>query len=520
MRNPFVKTSLRGARLAALLAAIPLVGAVQGCTDLEENPTSTISPSNFYHTEQEVRAGLAGVYNQLRNATTQNPWYIGEVSSDEYVVPTRGQDWFDNGKWLEAKRQTWGPASALGADNINNAWRDSFTGVARANTVLNALQPNSVPNQAIYEAELRTLRAFYYYILLDNFGPVPIVTDVAITPRPQNTRAEVFAFVESELKAVRDALPPKWDAANYGRLTQGAVDALLASLYVNAEVFSGEVTTSGLSKGQARWQDAVDASDRILNSGVYSLESDFRSNFAPNNEFSRENIFVAVMIEQPNLGLDFINRSVHYNHYASPGGWNGFSTPAETYAKFDATDKRRQIFLIGPQVSLETGQPINDRAGNRLVLTEDIPDITQATEGQGIRPLKFPFDPAHNAQQMGNDFPYFRLAEIYLIKAEALNELGRTGEAIDLVNAVRARAFDPPKPIGAVSQSEFRTVILNERLFELYGEGKRRQDLIRMGLFTAPREFKETETEPFRILFPVPTRQIQTNPELVQNPGY
>jgi hypothetical protein len=292
---------------------------------------------------------------------------------------------------------------------------------------------------------------------------------------------------------------------------------MLASLYLNAEVYSGQVTAAGLTRGAPRWTDAVAASDRILNSGVYSLAADWRSNFAPNNEASPEIIFAVRNSPAADLGLRFINRAAHYNHYSSPGGWNGFSSLAETYNAFEATDQRRSIFLVGPQNSLETGSPINDRQGNRLVLSPTIRDVTQAAENEGARVVKFSYDPAHFQEQMGNDFPVFRLAEIYLIKAEALNELGRTGEAVALVNQVRARVN--PTPVAATSQAAFRQLILRERLFELNNEGKRRTDMIRMGVFTAPFQFKE-QREPYRILFPIPQTQIQTNPLLVQNPGY
>jgi hypothetical protein len=398
--------------------------------------------------------------------------------------------------------------------------------VARTNVVLNALQPNSIPNQATVEAELRALRAYYYYVLQDAFGGVPIVTDVELKPRERNTRKEVFAFIESELNAVRGDLPPKWDTPNYGRLTQGAVDAILASLYLNAEVFDGEVTAAGLTKGTARWQDASDAADRILNSGQYSLNTTWRSNFGPDNDQganTQELIMVARNNATADLGLTFINRAGHYNTYVSPGGWNGFSTIAEVYNSFDAADLRREIFLIGPQVSLETGQPINDRAGNPLVFTLEIGNIEQAAENEGARVAKFTFDPGHFEQQMGNDYTLFRLAEMYLIKAEALNELGQTTAAVDLVNIVRARVFNPPKPLNAANynQATLRDAIFSERLFELTSEAKRRQDQIRHGTFLLPWTFKEDKTsDPFRILFPIPQSQIQTNPLLAQNPGY
>jgi hypothetical protein len=143
--------------------------------------------------------------------------------------------------------------------------------------------------------------------------------------------------------------------------------------------------------------------------------------------------------------------------------------------------------------------------------------------------MKFPPLPgALNGDSHPNNYPYFRLAEMYLIKAEAMNELGQTANGIAQANIVRSRHFATPNPISpALTQAQARTAILNERLFELAGEAKRRQDLIRAGRYTESRRFcaaatgcVRPATEPFRILFPVPLTQIQSNPQLSQNPGY
>ncbi len=204
----------------------------------------------------------------------------------------------------------------------------------------------------------------------------------------------------------------------------------------------------------------------------------------------------------------------------SSSPWNGWATIAETYFASDVDDQRRQIFLAGPQVNLETGATVRDRNGNPLIFTPEIGDPTNAGEGAGVRVAKWPLDPNHLVQDNGNDYPTFRLSEIYLIKAEALNELGQTGPAAALLNSVRGRAFSPAKPISAgISQVALRTAIFNERLFELMVEGKRRQDLIRAGQFTLP-WFNKVQREPYRILMPIPQTQIETNPLLVQNAGY
>ncbi|MEO6445585.1 MAG: RagB/SusD family nutrient uptake outer membrane protein [Gemmatimonadaceae bacterium] len=513
MSNP-----IRAARWCALLLIPVTLTTVQGCTDLTETPTSAITPDNFYGNTDEVLGGLAAVYAALRG-TMWNYYNQSQVTTDENVVPTRGGDWYDNGRWLEMHRQTWQVTSPMGLEDISGTWNDLFSGVARANQVLAAMDKTTVPDQDVIKAEIRTLRAFYYYLLMDMFGGVPIVTNTEVKPRAQNTRAEVFKFIEDELNATRLVLPDKWPATAYGRMTKGAANAILASIYVNAQVFTGTVTATGLTKGTARWQDAVTAADRVINSGTYALAADWRTNFASTNRNSPENVMVIRHVAQDGLGLTIIMRGSHYNQ--NPSGWNGFATLPETYLAFDAADARRTVFQIGPQFDLDTGLPLKDRAGNPLVFTLDIKDVTQAAENEGPRIYKFTRDPARVGGDNGNDFPFFRLAEMYLIKAEALNELGQTATAIAQINIVRARAFSPQKPLVAsqFSQGTLRDQVLKERLFELVGEAKRRQDLIRYGKFTDAFSYK-LKTADFRILMPIPQSQIETNPLLKQNAGY
>lgn len=515
---PLVKSARRAGFATLLVILSPMMGLVHGCTDLTEVPSSALTPETFFRNEDEVLGALASVYAQLRQ-TTEDYYNITEVSSDEYIVPTRGNDWYDNGQWLDLHRQTWTANSAASLAFANGAWNNMFIGVTRANAVLTATENLNFPNKAAVTAELRTLRAFYYLALQDLFGGVMIVEDIEIKQRERNTRAEVFAFIEEELNAARADLPERWSTENYGRLTKGAADAMLASLYLNAEVYSGTVTESGLTKGAARWQDAVTVADRIINSGVYSLATNWRSNFTADNHASPEIIMAVTYLNSAGLGLNFLMRALHYNQY-TPSPWNGFATIAETYYAFDADDRRREIFLVGAQSNVETGAPVNDRSGQPLFFTPEINDITAANENEGVRITKWPVDPAHVQQDNGNDFGLFRLGEIYLIKAEALNEIGQTAQAIGLVNTIRARVFSPQKPISlATTQAQFRTVILNERLFELTSEAKRRQDLIRHGKFTAPWSFK-LQREPYRILMPIPQTQLDANPLLAQNPGY
>ena len=518
MRNSTLSRKLTRARLVTLLLVPGAVFGAQACTDLSEVPTSAITPENFYRNEDEVLAGVASVYSSLRSMMWS--WYnISQISTDENVVPTRGGDWFDNGRWIEMHKQTWTANSPMGLDDITGMYNDLFAGVSRANTVLGALGGVNVPNKAVIEAEVRALRAWYYFALQDMFGGVPLVTTTEVKARPRNSRAEITKFVEDELNAARAVLPATRPATEYGRMTKGAVDAILASLYLNNEVFSGTVSTAGLQKGAARYADAVTAADRVINSGNYQLEADWRNNFNTTNKNSKENVFVTRHVAQDGLGLSIAMRYTHYNSMAN-GGWNGFATIAEVYNTFDAADDRRNAILAGPQVDLITGQPIKDRAGNPLVFTLSINDITSATEGEGARIAKFRPDPAKVGGDNGNDYPFFRLAEMYLIKAEALNEQGQTAAAIAAVNTVRAKRVGNAPLSTALSQAQARTAIRNERLFELIGEAKRRQDLIRWGEYTSRTWLFKASTQPYRVLLPIPQAQIEINPLLQQNPGY
>src|SRR5512133_1133826 len=190
-------TFIRSVRVAVpvLLAAAMLI-TPQGCTDLAEKPFSVITPDVFYRNDDEVRAGLAAVYNQLNTASTGNYRYLNQIPSDDEVIPVRGQDWFDNGAHLEAQRHTWQAGSPLALGTINSAWTQSFTGVARANVLLDAIKDLPLANKPRTIAEARLLRAYFYSNLIDLFGGLPIVTDAAVTPRERDTRAATFAFIE------------------------------------------------------------------------------------------------------------------------------------------------------------------------------------------------------------------------------------------------------------------------------------------------------------------------------------
>ena len=532
MKRFFVKASIGAAGLVALL--VPL----HGCTDLGESPPSLITPRNFYSSESEAVAALAGIYAQLRSTAPEGTIFdANEISTDEMVVPIRGSDWNDGGQWIDLHNMTWTPTSQATLNFFNGAWNNPYAGIARANLFLVAVKNTTFSNKETYVAEVRALRAFYYYILMDFFGGVPIVTDTGLVKHARSTRREVFDFIEKELIAARDSgLPATRDAGDNGRFTKSGADAILANMYLNAGVFTKDSAGVGgisattynscagipVSGNPDACQAALAAANRILNSGYYRLADSFPQNFRADNSKSPENIFVVKFIAADGLGLDLAMAILHYNQYAPLTPWNGFAIQAQTYNAFDSTDKRRQVVLIGRQRDVLTGALVNDRAGNALIFTDTIHDIHAATEGEGGRIYKWPVDPAHVQQNSGNDFAWFRLGEIYLIKAEIENELGNVALATALVDSLRARRDTVAAPLVTVN----RAVILRERLFELLGEGKRRQDLIRFGAYTTRVDDpslvggKSAPAADYYVLAPIPQTQIDANPLLCQNPGY
>jgi len=533
---------------------VPLLLVGQNCTDLSETPHDALTPETAFKTDAEILAGVAAVYAQLRPTEWVGFITLEDLTADVSIVPTRGSDWYDNGQWLDLHRQTFTPNSSGTLAFLSGAWNDLFAGIAKANLMIDVITKNNPANAAQYLAELKTLRAWDYYMLQDMFGGVPLVTGTEAKLYPRVTRDSVFKFIESELISAAAALPDKWPATGYGRITKGAANAILASLYINAGVFkkagTGEqslgINATGYNScagvtvtGGDACTAAINAANAVINSagGGYSLSpaGSWAQNFSGTNETSPENIFVIVYTAETTAGLgeNWPMRTLHYNQLNTGQGspWNGFATIAETYNAFDAADERRGMWLQGQAKSFETGANVNDRTGNPLIFTTAIPDANQANEAQGVRFNKFPPKPsAASGSGHPNDFPFFRLSEMYLIRAEAQNELGQTAAALTSLNAVH-NLRNPTNPITAATGPQIRDAILRERLLEFAGEGKRRTDMIRHGKFTTwteaslngvcgPTGVCGAARNSRIVLYPIPVPQLGSNSLLTQNAGY
>jgi starch-binding outer membrane protein, SusD/RagB family len=471
--------------------------ALQSCTDLTEPVYDAIPAEDFLKTDAQLAAALGPAYGGLRGITWD--WFNPqEATSDELIVPTRGGDWFDNGDWLAYSRHTW--TSQHGP--INGMWGFIFGNIS----TLNSLVPKVSTNKKAVD-ELRAIRAIYYYMAISSFGNVPIVTndkDAAGT----KTRAEVYAFIEKELTESIPSLPTE---VVYSKMNQNVANMLLAKLYLNAKVFTGT----------AQWQKAYDTIDKVIKSGKYSLESNQLANFSVNNKGSKENIFAIPFNSISAGGMNFQMRTLHYANATTFGlgnsPWNGFCTLAEFYNSFDDTDLRKKMWLIGQQYSA-AGAKLLDAKDQPLAFVADW-DKDQMTDADavyqiaGARSQKYEIQVNNPRGDQDNDYVFFRLADAYLMRAEAALMLGKTAEALADANLIRARAG--VAPFTTLTE----TNLLAERGREFAWEGWRREDMIRFGAFSKERKFMKN-TDKTRELFPIPQPRIDGNPLLKQNPGY
>lgn len=496
----------RFSKIALIAAAAVSTVTFQSCTDLEETIYEDITSDNFFSSEGDYYSVLVNAYGNLR-PWLWNYYNISQVSSDETIVPTRGGDWGDGGVWRELHQHNWSPTNG----HIVGLWNDANKGLAQTNQFIFDLEAADAAlfsgnNKAEYLAEAKVLRAYYYFQLMDFFGGVPILETAAIDPTnlpARNTRAEVFEFIKSELNAAIPNLKDAHDADQYGRITSGAANGLLARLLINAEVYSGTADYAG----------ALAACNAVINSGMYSLEANYHDNFTVNNGGSEEAVFSIPNLAVGGFGLTIHMRTMHYNQLPS-SPWNGFCTLADFYNSFDtANDVRSDIFLAGQQYD-DAGNALTDRQGNPLDFTASLPGITGASETDGIRVVKWELDPQEAGGEAGNDLAVVRYADVMLMKAECLLATGDETGALAIVNDIRTRA-------GATARTSLSMDdLLEERGFELAWEGVRRMDLIRHGKFTDAWELKEVTGEDYVELMPIPFSALGANPQLDQNPGY
>jgi SusD family. len=473
-------------------------------------------------------SSLSKVYEQLNQLPGQGNWFaMEEHTTDELMGPTRGTDWDDFGTWRKLHLHTWDGSH----NQINDTW-NGLNGALFQTTLL----AETATGQT--QAEAKFLRAYFSYLVCDLFGEVqhrPATAAVQDLPSVY-TRSEATDFIISELEAIIPNLPA-YTPAIRSKATKEAAQFLLAKMYLNKAVFKQDPTKPAgpFTFAAADMAKVISLCNSIAANPNLSIATNYWDNFTwDNGTKSTENIFTRKNSE----GINVVWASCMGNHYfMPPDGWNGFTTLADFYNTFDAADVRRQAtiplhtalagrpagFLIGQQrgpQDKKIGNPIvdlKDRSGNPLIFTPDV-SLFFSTESKGIRTNKYPLDPAEmNGGGWGsaNEFVFFRLADVRLMKAEAILRGGTDPEtALSIVNGIRAK-----RGVAALGSLNLND-LLAERGRELYLEAWRRNDLIRFGRFNEPVGERPNASAPYRVVFPIPNIALSSNPNLKQNFGY
>ena len=504
------------------LAGLALIISSSGCTKLDEELTGSRSvevPGT------PTASSLQGVYDQLNGQTDQaNTYALQEHSTDEMMGPTRGTDWGDFGTWRKLHQHTWDPSH----NQINDTWDQLNTGVFRATQVADASTDVSIKAQASF------LRAWFMFQIVDLFGQQPF-RDPKGGPDENPTvmsRPEATAMIIKDLEFAETNL----GVASTGKASKAAAQAFLAKVYLNKAVYTSTAVGGPFTFAKADMDKVIEYANKVTASSAYQLAGTgkYFDNFSwDNSTLSKEIIFGIenTDVQAPGSARNRWRMGLHYNQ--TPDGWNGFTTLADFYKSFEATDERRGVAYPGltDKIGLRTGFlvgqqfgpgniALNQRGGQPLVFTENV-NLNYSTEAQGIRVIKyFPKPTAENTvndNQAGNDYIFLRYADVMLMKAEAIFRGGTdpNGQAaLAIVNAIRT-----PRGASALATVDAAS-LLAERGRELYYEGWRRNDQIRFETFNNPVDQRATASDKTRTLYPIPQRAVDTNPNLKQNPGY
>lgn len=507
-------------------------------------------------------------------------WGVVTLTADEGLNPTRmpDKDWLDGGYWRKLNTHDW---NSMGGA-FRNIWDTTIAGAILCNKLLSTLDTyrSSISENiyAQYTGELEVMRSYYYYMLFDCFGRIPYLeeyVDRASDPlmEPNVVWSKLVDCLEKNAPNLPKVTDDASRALNYGRATQGLAYALLARLYLNAESFGctpanislSNAHTSAIKSPADFYTNAIRCCDAIIDAKSYTIEPDYFTNFKIDNSGSKENIFVIVENGEANIdersGGDgmMLNKlriallTLNYNHQKTYNmietPWNGFCARPSFIDRFAASDVR------GPgnegQGTNDTKQwgwflgPIYDANGNLTkdkdeaqspaIIVKDVTSLTEATDLDGARNIKYEIDKAGKYKYSENDFVLFRYADVLWMKEEAILRGGTGVSGWDSADfrTLRKRAFaydDDPEAAYNAAYPNALTLngIIDERGREFSWENMRRRDLIRFGKFNDDSYVQfVTAKDDYRKWFPIPYKILEKsvldengNPVWTQNPGY
>lgn len=517
-----------------------------GCTDLNEKIFSDASESSYNYTEADFKLTVASVYVPFRSFISTQFYHMSQENcSDIIVMPANPSGWDDGGLYKRMHAHTWNSEQS----HVVNMWNTFYQGVLTCNKVLSDITNHKVPapsaqDKEIAIKEIRAVRAFYYWFICDNFGSAPLVTIPSDDYPSKNKREEIYDFIVMELKEVMNDLSEEHSGKMYGRVNKWTAMHLLASMYLNAEIYIGT----------AQWDECLDICDKIIESGKFDLAKNFNEPFrATGTEQSKEIVF-AIPFDQKYGGENNIwqiswhaQLKYKFETESMPYGCGsslGIPQFIDTYHPNDT--RLNDTWLMGPQFAAD-GSPIictYDKKGQQLDYTKEIPDGNYTSESEGYRMFKFEVEKGATGFST-TDFAFFRYTEVVLMKAECLMRLGKSG-AGHLVTSIRERNFKQHPADAIVTDGEltgnsvyqygnvenYKIVnrgntdpilygrFLDELGWEFAWEAHRRRDLIRFGVFTTKSWLSHKPNGQYRTVFPIPESVLTSNPNLKQNPDY
>lgn len=501
------------------------------CTNLDEKVYSRLTEDNFYKNEKDIEAAITPVYTDYRGLLEWRKWWDFEESTDVVVTPRAA--WFDGGIYIRLHKHTWKPEDP----HFSDLWGQAYGGISNCNRVIYQLGKVTfdVSNKENVIAELKIARAYWYYILCEAFGNVPIVDrfDVPEGYLPETkTRKEVFEFIEQSIVENIDLLSDD-TRTYYGRFNKWNAKMLLARLYLNAESWIGT----------PMYTQCAGLCTEIMNSNKYTLESNYSAPFFSENQNSSEIIF-AYPSDEIKTGSTIymaLQKTLHPSNVKTFNltTWldNGVCAVPDFIDNYEPGDKRlEKTWRMGQQYANDgsmlycTGL-VPGWDGKPLIYTKEVSSIENAGEADGYRCGKYEIKMG-TSRALDNDWVAMRYAEVFFMKAECiLRTNGNANEAAELVNTVRRRSFDEAadltgQQLTATVEVNGAPVRFGEMLKE-WGrefalEGLRRSQLIRFDNNFTKGEwlFHEPSENAYLNLFPIPLSELQANEKLEQNDGY
>lgn len=527
-----------------------LAMTLTGCTDLDMSPNSqyTEDPSQNSGVDPMivVEAKMADVYYHLAGTLGRRYMEAQCLASDEFTSLAFAGGYYDSGTYAH---------QALHCSSPNDAsigWYDDVTaGITKANTILEELGSGA---SAQMKAPARAIRAYYTWILMDNYGDTPILDKVQAEGSvvPRSPRKEVAEWIESELNDIIPALTDDVTENTYGKPTKWMAEALLAKLYINWPVYTAESVDQydAATAANPKLDACIAACDDIINSGKFNLGSvDYLHKFSYDNSWKVEDFIYAIPYDAINRqGMQYARprtfkdmKNLLPNVYGSTDkftqsfGGNMVVTPE--FAKLFSLDGdirnlsilRGDVYVRDPKTLRPTTEPFMYK-GNQVHFTENITlakkdnTIEVGNDAnayqQGCHSIKWFTTPAdyNNGRNQSNDLPIFRYADVLLMKAEALTRQGSSG-AKALFNQIRSYVGAP-----TIANEPTLQEIYDERGREFFDENWRRNDMIRFGhyedeFFPHYKDFPDASFDKRHRIFPVPQNTINLN-GWEQNPGY